>query len=244
MSEVSTMPADMRAMTDTGLLKAYRADEHQQAAVLSEAARRDRADHAARLRAAVRAEWYDAMFAQYLAAEAECRGNLLSREGLREGIADPISLWTGPRDRAMRLASEELRDYWLVHPRMTITEYLRQRSRAGRIARAEHREARFCIDTEGTITDGQDGNGPRLARDDTRPLRRLAAPEGAPQDASGGTVRRGGRGTDPHACQQAADRTGRPGGAFRVTAPAVNGRRLVAVALDGRRLTLAWVAED
>jgi hypothetical protein len=243
MTEVSTITREFRALPDDELCAAYHgADERAGRRILAEAARRDQADRQARLRRTVRAEWYDAMFAQYMAAEAECRGNLLSREGLREGIADPISLWSGPRDRAMRLASEELRDYWLVHPRMTITEYLRQRSTAGRIARAEYREARFCTDTRGVTADGQDAGGAGLADDDTRPLRRVPAASEAPQ-AERGTVQRGGRGAGTAADGQAACGAGGPGGTFRVTAPVVNGRRLVAVALDGRRLTVAWVAE-
>ncbi len=81
MTEVSTMTAELRALPDDALCGAYRsADDRAGRRILAEAARRDQADRHARLRAAVRAEWYDAMFAQYLAAEAECRGNLLSRE--------------------------------------------------------------------------------------------------------------------------------------------------------------------
>ena len=246
MTEVSTMTAELRALPDDALCGTYRsADDRAGRRILAEAARRDQADRHARLRAAVRAEWYDAMFAQYLAAEAECRGNLLSREGLREGIADPISLWTGPRDRAMKLASEELRDYWLIHPRMTVTEYLRQRSTAGRIARAEWREARFSTDHEGVTTDEHD-HGPGLAHDDAGAFRRGPAAEGAPQAGNGGTVQRGGRCAGHHTAREGAGRVGGPGRAVpvRVSAPVVNGRRLVAVALEGRRLTVAWVRDN
>lgn len=248
MTEPSTITAEFRALPDDALCAAYGgADERARRRILAEAARRDQADKQARLRAAVRAEWYDAMFAQYMAAEAECRGNLLSREGLREGIADPISLWTGPRERAMRLASWELKDFWLVHPRMTITEYLRQRSTAGRIARAEAREARFCIDTGEVITDehGHD-NGPIVAGDDTGPFRREPATCEAPQAGTGRAVQRGGRCAGHLTAREGDGRgTGGAGRAVpvRVSAPVVNGRRLVAVALDGRKLTLAWVAE-
>ena len=255
MTEVSTMTAELRALPDDALCGAYRsADDRAGRRILAEAARRDQADRHARLRAAVRAEWYDAMFAQYLAAEAECRGNLLSREGLREGIADPISLWTGPRDRAMKLASEELRDYWLIHPRMTVTEYLRQRSMGGRIARAEAREARFSTDHEGVTTDErhlyrdhgtQRREGPELAGDDAGPFRHVPAAREASQAGTCGTVQRGGRCAGHLTAREGAGRTGGAGRAVpvRVTAPVVNGRRLVAVALDGRRLTLAWVAD-
>ena len=126
---------DVRAMPDEALLSLYRSDERAAAAALAEAARRDRTDRAAASRAALRAEWYDAAYQQFLMAEAVTRGNLLSREGLAAGIADPFSLWHGRADVAMKYASEELRDLWAVSPRITITDYERQRAAAARAAR-------------------------------------------------------------------------------------------------------------
>ena len=103
--------ADLHSLTEDALAEMYStADDDTQAAILAECARRDRADKARDKRRAVEAEWYDAAFAQYLAAEAECRGNLLSRFGEAEGITEPMSLWRGSEAWAMRRASEELQE--------------------------------------------------------------------------------------------------------------------------------------
>jgi hypothetical protein len=104
-------------------------------AILAECARRDRADAARRARRAVNAEWYDAAYAQQLAAEAQTRGNLLSPLALAEGIEEPGVLWTGSEAWAWLRASEELRNYWLEHPRLTVTQYRRQLAGARRGAR-------------------------------------------------------------------------------------------------------------
>jgi hypothetical protein len=59
----------------------------------------------------------------YLRAEAHTRGNVLSAAGIAAGI-DPISLFSGPRARARKYASEELKRYWQdVEPRQTYTEF-------------------------------------------------------------------------------------------------------------------------
>jgi hypothetical protein len=94
---MTMLALDVRAMPDEDLLSLYRSDERAAAAALAEVARRDRTDRAAVSRAAIRAEWYDAAYAQYLQAEAVTRGNLLSRDGLAAQIADPFSLWHGRR---------------------------------------------------------------------------------------------------------------------------------------------------
>lgn len=68
-------------------------------------------------------ETYDSyVFQAYLDAETACRGNLLSREGLRKGI-DPESLFSGPASRASLYASEELRDWWATNGRVTYSEW-------------------------------------------------------------------------------------------------------------------------
>ena len=67
---VTAERADLRALSDDELAALFNAgSEDVQAAVLAEAARRDRADRARQARRAVSAEWYDAAFAQYLQAE-------------------------------------------------------------------------------------------------------------------------------------------------------------------------------
>ena len=135
---------DLRAVPDEELLSLYRSDERAAAAALAEAARRDRTDRAAASRTALRAEWYDAAYQQFLAAEAQTRGKLLSRDGLAAGVADPFSLWSGRADLAERYGSDELLEFWAANPRITITEYARQMAASGRLAREDshHRGGR------------------------------------------------------------------------------------------------------
>ena len=90
---------DMRGLTDTGLLAAFRAaDDAAARAVLAEAERRDQAEaerrdlaaRTARARealAVIRAEAECAVHAQYLAASEWTRGRLLSREGRAAGVS-------------------------------------------------------------------------------------------------------------------------------------------------------------
>jgi hypothetical protein len=57
----------------------------------------------------------------YWSAEAATKGYLLSPAGNRAGI-DPRSLFDGPAARANKYASEELRDYWREHGRLTVED--------------------------------------------------------------------------------------------------------------------------
>jgi hypothetical protein len=116
-----------------------RSDEDGMAAVLAECQRRDRADSARRARKSVEAEWYDAAFAQFLAAEAECAGVLLNARGEAEGIEDPFSLWRGSAAWAEARASEELLNFWDGHGgRLSLAAYKRQL----RMAKRAERDAR------------------------------------------------------------------------------------------------------
>ncbi len=63
--------------------------------------------------------------AQHTAAEQACRGVLLSRVGRAAGIA-PESLFLGPLSRAEAYASDELREWWRTHPRLTYAAFERQ----------------------------------------------------------------------------------------------------------------------
>ena len=110
-------------------------DETTSAAARSEALRRDRLEKAQAARDAERRTWEEAAHAQYLAADAVCRGVLLSRQGKRAGVTE-WSLWSGPEARAMRYASEELREFWHANPRVTVGRY-RQQATAGRVAQRE-----------------------------------------------------------------------------------------------------------
>lgn len=128
-----------REMSDEELARQFHeGDEAAQAAALREAWRRDqRAAQRATQHATdrgrwsrVKDEWLDWAHSQYLAAEAECRGNLLNRAGIAAGIS-PWSLWSGPASGPARYASEELRNFWATNPRVTVSEF-REHARQGR----------------------------------------------------------------------------------------------------------------
>lgn len=73
--------------------------------------------------AAVRRLYEDRVRLQYLEAEDWTRGNLLSREGMRANI-DPVTLFSGPRSRARKYASEELKRFWDERAdRQTLAEF-------------------------------------------------------------------------------------------------------------------------
>ena len=123
------------------------ADETVMAAALAEGERRDRAERyrvkAQAKRRAFYEEWREAAHSSYLAAEAYTNGYMLSDVGKRT-VTDPFSLWSGPEKRAMILASEEMREFWRCHqPRLTYTEWLRQRSAGLRAQREEYEGERM-----------------------------------------------------------------------------------------------------
>jgi hypothetical protein len=129
-------PVSIKALADADLEALYAAAEDDALIVLAvaEMTRRERCARERAIRHAVNAEWFLAAHAQYLQAEAACRGNLLSRAGIKAGI-DPWSLWSGPAGRADKYASEELRDFWLyASPRVTVCQYAAQLRRAQRAA--------------------------------------------------------------------------------------------------------------
>ena len=106
-------------------------------AILAECARQDRRARSRAARDALRAEWESGAYSQYLAACEATNGYLLSKAGKAAGISEYPGLWTGTGARAMRLASEELREFWYTHPRVTVSHYARQAREARRIARDE-----------------------------------------------------------------------------------------------------------
>lgn len=68
-------------------------------------------------------ETYDAYTTtQWLAAEADCRGFLLSKEGQAAGI-DPEELFSGPAARAEKYASDELKEWWGRNGRMSFAAF-------------------------------------------------------------------------------------------------------------------------
>jgi hypothetical protein len=81
--------------------------------------------HAAALYATLRADYEDLRMSAYLAAEEATRGALMNRLGHRRGI-DPYSLFMGTEARAQCYASDELREWWRDHPRVTFADFERQ----------------------------------------------------------------------------------------------------------------------
>ncbi len=131
MSEVTPLEAELRGMGEDDLAALYAAtgDESVSSAVLAELERRERLARAAERRRQVAEEWYLAAYADYLAAEEECRGELVNRAGVEAGVPDGFALWSGPLDKALKWATEELIEWWRLHPRVTLTEYRRTRSK-------------------------------------------------------------------------------------------------------------------
>lgn len=128
---MSIAATELRSASDEQLAAWYEAGE---AEAIREAARRDRLDAQRKTRAAERGEWECAAHAQYLAAESGCRGNLVRRGS---PVTDAWALWSGSDAYAMANASEELRNWWLDHPRVTVTAYRGQISNGRRIQRDE-----------------------------------------------------------------------------------------------------------
>lgn len=102
---------------------------------------RDQAQASARAaysREQVREMYREHTYAQYMAAEDELRGVLLSRKAARDGV-DPMSLFSGPSHVAYARASEELKRWWVDNERTTLAQYEEQvsgqRSQAGERAR-------------------------------------------------------------------------------------------------------------
>jgi hypothetical protein len=62
---------------------------------------------------------------QYLDAIDATAGVLVNKVGREAGI-DGYHLFTGPRSRAEKYASEELLEFWDSNPRLTMSEYENQ----------------------------------------------------------------------------------------------------------------------
>ncbi|MGW1679381.1 phage minor capsid protein [Saccharopolyspora sp. NPDC002376] len=72
-----------------------------------------------------RAAFRDYVDAQYLAAEADTNGYLLSNAGEAAGV-NPRELFVGPAARARKWASPELLEWWDEHGRLTFDEFAAQ----------------------------------------------------------------------------------------------------------------------
>lgn len=131
----------LRSLTDDELTDRYAtASDEEVTLILAELERRERvarrhAIDAARW-AVVYEDWQTFAHAQYLAAEEECRGNLVRKEYLGE-ITSGWTLWSGSEKWARERATDELREFWDASARMTVSEFRAQR----RAARRDERES-------------------------------------------------------------------------------------------------------
>ncbi|WP_406014332.1 phage minor capsid protein [Streptomyces sp. NBC_00984] len=74
-------------------------------------------------RAKAREMYAEYVYRQYLDAEEACRGYLLNKRAQVDGI-DPMSLFSGPARIAHARASDELREWWAKHGRLTQAEFI------------------------------------------------------------------------------------------------------------------------
>lgn len=77
-------------------------------------------------RAAVREEYEDVFWSQYVAAETATNGRLVNRRGMAKGV-DPLQLFRANATFRQAYASEELVDFWRDRPHLTFAAYERQR---------------------------------------------------------------------------------------------------------------------
>lgn len=72
---------------------------------------------------AMRRLYQEQVHLQYLAAEQATNGHMLNAQGKAQKDLPAVSLFSGTSARANKYASEELRDYWREHPRVTFAEF-------------------------------------------------------------------------------------------------------------------------
>lgn len=72
-----------------------------------------------------RALYDEYVYRQYLAAEDACNGYLLNEKSKADGI-NPATLFSGPARIAYARASDELRQWWATHGRLTQAEFIEQ----------------------------------------------------------------------------------------------------------------------
>ncbi|MDN5380721.1 phage capsid protein [Streptomyces sp. LB8] len=76
-------------------------------------------------RAEARRMYDEYVYRQYLAAEDATNGYLLNRRGRAKGI-NPAQLFSGPARIAYAYASDELKEWWAEHGRLTQAEFIEQ----------------------------------------------------------------------------------------------------------------------
>jgi hypothetical protein len=74
-------------------------------------------------RAEARALYDEYIYRQYLQAEEDCNGYLLNAKGKAAG-RDPVALFSGPARIAHANASDELKQWWADHGRLTQAEFI------------------------------------------------------------------------------------------------------------------------
>ncbi|MFI2037599.1 phage minor capsid protein [Streptomyces bottropensis] len=72
-----------------------------------------------------RALYDEYVYRQYLQAEDDCNGYLLSKKAKAAGI-NPATLFSGPARIAYARASDELKEWWAEHGRLTQAEFIEQ----------------------------------------------------------------------------------------------------------------------
>ena len=80
--------------------------------------------YAAQLWAEMRRDFEDYLESEYQRAEEFTNGVLLC-PGSRSQV-DAYSLFIGPEKNAFKHCSEELKDYWAQHPRMSLSDFEEQ----------------------------------------------------------------------------------------------------------------------
>lgn len=109
--------------------------------IVAEAGRRD-ARKETRQRAGERrrqasSDYQDEVYRQWLQAENGIQGSvMLNKAGRKAGISER-SLFSGPQSRVNKYASEELKEWFDAHPRMTRAEWDRRRRADERAARGD-----------------------------------------------------------------------------------------------------------
>ncbi|MFK0108525.1 phage minor capsid protein [Streptomyces sp. NPDC091217] len=76
-------------------------------------------------RAEARTLYEEYVYRQYLAAEHACNGYLLNKKAQAAGI-NPAELFSGPARIAYARASDELKEWWAEHGRLTQAEFIEQ----------------------------------------------------------------------------------------------------------------------
>ncbi|MGW1760991.1 phage minor capsid protein [Streptomyces mirabilis] len=100
--------------------------EELAAAIAADAARGVTEETARKVtRAEARAMYEEYVYRQYLAAEHACNGYLLNKKAQAAGI-NPAELFSGPARIAYARASDELKEWWAEHGRLTQAEFIEQ----------------------------------------------------------------------------------------------------------------------